>query len=115
MSPQKVIVLRRWQVASAFVALTAAFVAMGVILGVQVGHNRDAIRRVRQLERLGAQAHVALCTFKADLRERVRDGRRFLADHPDGFAGITAATIRQSLTNQQKTVDSLAELECGAA
>jgi mannitol-specific phosphotransferase system IIBC component len=41
--PRKVMVLHRWQVVTAFVAITAAFVVMGVILKSQ----QDAIQQSR--------------------------------------------------------------------
>lgn len=59
------------------------------------------------------QSRDALCAFRGDLAERVAGSEQFLKEHPDGFAGITAATIRNGLTNQKATVRSLAGLNCG--
>jgi hypothetical protein len=54
----------------------------------------------------------ALCTFKGDLESRIDDSIAFLAEHPNGIAGISPAQIQQGITNQQKTVDSLNDLKC---
>lgn len=60
----------------------------------------------------GQQAHAALCVFKADLKRRVVTGFAFLKEHPAGIPGIPAATLRASITNEQRTFDTLHELKC---
>lgn len=56
--------------------------------------------------------HDALCTLRADLQNRVAQSQKFLLGHPQGFAGIPAATIQQGLVNQQHTIDALSSLSC---
>jgi hypothetical protein len=51
--------------------------------------------------------HDSLCALKHNLEERIADTAEFLEDHPEGFAGIPAATLQQSADNQQSTVDAL--------
>lgn len=79
-------------------------VTMGV---VGYNHDQDRLRQIRALALDGADAHRALCVFKADLEQRVAEGKAFLATHQGGFAGIPAAVIRNSLQNQERTVKSL--------
>lgn len=56
--------------------------------------------------------NAALCTFRADVQTRAQQGEDFLRDHPEGFAGIPAATLRQSIDGQRRTVAALARLDC---
>lgn len=58
------------------------------------------------------RTHAALCTFLRDLKQRVDASNAFLAKHPEGFAGIPAATIRQSVTGQERTIKALSGLGC---
>lgn len=61
----------------------------------------------------GLEAHRALCVFKDDLARRSRATQDYLNTHPgDVLFGIPRATIEQSLTNQQATLESLAVLDC---
>lgn len=54
----------------------------------------------------------ALCAFRADLQDRVQSSQAFLRDHPQGFAGIPAATIKTSLDGQVRTIHVLRDLPC---
>lgn len=60
----------------------------------------------------GQEAHESLCALHADLERRLVLGREFLADNPDGIPGITAATLRSSIKNQEATLDALSRLDC---
>lgn len=64
-------------------------------------------RRTDRLAKQGAQAHDAICTFRADLIRRVETTERYLENHPEGFAGIPRATIRKSLDDQRQTIEAL--------
>jgi hypothetical protein len=55
---------------------------------------------------------LALCSLRHDLEDRVKTSEAFLAKHPEGFAGISAATIRSSLAGQRSTVLALHALDC---
>lgn len=59
-----------------------------------------------------AKTNKALCAFRGDIAARVAQGKAFLREHPEGFAGIPAAQLRQTIDGQQRTVDSLAGLDC---
>lgn len=59
-----------------------------------------------------AEINGALCTFKGDLVVRVQSAEQFLKDHPDGLEGISAESIQQSIDNQQRTINSLSQLNC---
>lgn len=74
-------------------------------MGWQVRTNSD-------LARQGDQAHDALCTLKADLRQRILASRDFLDKHPQGIDGITATAILVSITNQEATLLALKPLVC---
>lgn len=52
----------------------------------------------------------ALCSFRADLQQRVTSTVKFLATHPHGIPGIPVATLRVSLQNQQATLRALRSL-----
>lgn len=91
----------RWR----YWALVATFVAVLAALVVVIHGNRVTAAK-------GKQAHDALCVFKADLARRAVAGRAFLNEHPEGIAGIPAATLRTSIANQQSTLDALSDLDC---
>lgn len=67
------------------------------------------------LHRQGEAKH-ALCTFRDDLNQRQTDGLKYLSDLDEGkrkpLPGISRADIVRSLNNQQRTLDSLSDLNC---
>lgn len=69
----------------------------------QVARNEMRSRRVNR----------ALCVFRRDLQSRAEQSRAFLEDHPNGFAGISASSIRVSLIGQERTIMALSGLHCG--
>jgi hypothetical protein len=85
---------------------------LALILVTAIGFY-DTLQRRTELARVATQTIGALCTFRADLQQRYDDGVEFLQDNPDGIPGFSAAAIRQSLNNQQRTLTSLAGLPCG--
>lgn len=70
--------------------------------------------KVVHLTRDGKQAHDAICALKGDLAQRINQGRDFLKTHPKGILGIPAATIKEGIDNQQRTLDSLGVVKCTA-
>jgi hypothetical protein len=52
----------------------------------------------------------ALCSFRADLKQRVTSTTEFLATHPHGIPGIPVGTLRVSLSNTQRTLYALRSL-----
>lgn len=91
----------RWLTVAVLVclALSVGVGVFAIVQAVQVGHDSD-------------RTTAALCTLRADLQSRVDQSEQFLSKHPKGFAGIPAATIKQSLEGQQRTVTALQGLEC---
>lgn len=85
---------------------------LGLLLVGWWGWHNSANDR-HALQREEARTSTALCTLRADLKQRVKSSEKFLADHPHGIPGITAGTIRASLNGQQRTVKALAGLQCG--
>jgi hypothetical protein len=54
----------------------------------------------------------ALCAVRGDLEGRVEGSQDFLHEHPNGFAGISPAVIREGLQNEQHTIDALGSISC---
>ncbi len=108
---------RQWTIVVVYlVAIPLALVGIGALSVLQAeraaDRDHDQILEIRRLAVQGLEAHDAICVFRGDLERRVKAGRQYLREHPEGFAGIDPATIRNSLDNQQRTVDSLAAIRC---
>lgn len=58
------------------------------------------------------RTHKALCAFHDNLRGQVKDGHKFIKDHPHGFAGITTAVIASRVAAQESTLHALRALNC---
>jgi hypothetical protein len=89
----------------------------GLIIAILALGATDHYRlsnRYDNLAKQGAEAHSAICTFRADLQRRVDETRTFLKEHPSGFEqlGLTASALRVTLINQEKTVRTLDVLQC---
>lgn len=69
-------------------------------------HQRDDIRD------LAETTNAALCTLRADLETRVETSRLFLKDNPGGIPGFPQDAIRQSISNQEQTIEALGILDC---
>lgn len=92
--------------------LVSMLVVYFILAGLMVFVFVDSARRRAELGRVTVNTTRSLCTLRTDLERRVDASARFLADHPDGIAGISAVAIQQSIENQQRTVDALANLNC---
>lgn len=91
-------------------------------LAIQAGQQRDdqlarqaAVLRAQavSLKRLASDSSRALCALRGDLEDRVRQTDKFLRKHPEGFAGIPAATLRTNANGQRRTIHALSNLKCG--
>ena len=69
----------------------------------------NTTRQVRDNQRADT---MALCAFRADIQRRYDSGVKFLATHPRGILGISAATIQVSLRNELSTLVALRPLVC---
>lgn len=67
---------------------------------------------LRYTGRVADDSNQALCTFRHDLENRAEQGQAFLNKHPEGFLGIPAAQLQQSIDNQQRTIKALVSLSC---
>lgn len=94
--------LGRWQVANSLALLVV------VVMGLWLQHAQNT-----KTDRQAAQNTASLCALRLDLERRVRQSESFLADHPEGFAGIPAGTIRIQVSGQRRTIKALAGLDCG--
>jgi hypothetical protein len=54
----------------------------------------------------------SLCTLRGDLESRVQQTRDYLDKHPEGFPGVSARQLSESIRNQDRTVDALGALDC---
>lgn len=88
-----------------WVIVPLAIFAIAVTGQVQ---NRHQLNRTKRLAVEGALAHSAICSLHADYAEKVTRGVTFLAQHPAGVPGITAATIAASIRLNKQTRDALA-------
>ena len=101
-----------WALVLVLVVIVGGFYLILRDVGKQSDRTAIVAADNRRLAREGEQAHDALCVIKADLRQRVAAGRKFLREHPRGIPGIPPATLRSSIANQQATLDALKPLAC---
>lgn len=61
-----------------------------------------------------SDTNAALCKFRGDLEQRVSATQTYLDTHPgpEPFPGISRTSLKQSLANQRRTIDSLSNLNC---
>lgn len=86
------------------------FLTVVAVIGI---YTRGAVNAVDTRARAeAASTHNSLCTFRADLEKRADQSQAFLDDHPEGFPGIPAPVIQNSIDNQRRTLDSLRSLNC---
>lgn len=110
--PRRVVQIERWQVAVAFLAIVAAFV-VGLYFVTDLAHqNAESIRQLRSFDSRQKTVEVGVCALRDDLRKRVREGEKFLAQHPQGAFGFTAAQIRSSVAGERRTISALAGVSC---
>lgn len=61
----------------------------------------------------GSETHEAVCALVADLEERTEGTKTFLTAHPQGIPGLASGSqLRESLHNQQRTLDALSVITC---
>lgn len=88
---------------AAFVLSLALMLAVAAIGGYLLTHKTTE----------GTETHEAICALVADLEERTESTRVFLAAHPHGFPGFASASqLRESLMNQERTLDALSVISC---
>jgi hypothetical protein len=64
--------------------------------------------------RNGDTNRAALCALRWDLEKRVAGTQQLLIDHPEGLAGIPAQTLKDGITNQQRTIEALRGVHCSS-
>lgn len=82
--------------------LTGIIVVFAVILGSVIAYGYSKAH----------QNTLALCALRADLDQRIVSSQGVLIAHPDGLAGISAAVIKQQISNSQRTRHTLRNLSC---
>jgi hypothetical protein len=87
--------------------ITHILLAVGVLLALG-----GALYVNQANERLATNTHKAICTLRADLVERRDGGIRFLASHPHGALGFTAAELAKNIDSQTRTIKSLSVADC---
>lgn len=86
-----------WFNAAATLLLFLAGVALAVFVFLNASQNR-----------------AALCNLRGDLERRVQATQDYLDAHPgpEPIPGIPRGALVQQLANQQRTIDSLSNLDC---
>jgi hypothetical protein len=92
-------------------ATVALYLVLALFGGVAWSVRANDTARV---DEIATTNQTALCALRTDVERRIISSEQFLEDHPNGIPGISAATIRQSLTAQRETVDALSAVECPA-
>lgn len=88
----------------------AAFV-LSLVLFLCVGGITVYVLSLKSNE--GSETHAAVCALTADLEQRTQSTRDFLRKHPKGIPGLaTAPQLRESLHNQERTLDALSVVSC---
>jgi uncharacterized membrane protein YraQ (UPF0718 family) len=113
------VIILRWKIVAAFLANVIAIAVVSGLLTSEIHKNTRNTREL-QVQRASLQRQVAInnattkavCALRADYRRRVQTTNDFLKEHPEGFAGISAAILKRSNKSAQDTVDSLAGLKC---
>jgi len=87
------------------VLLWATCILYGVVIviggaGIWINHQQSS------------ETHNALCTLYDDLKTRVNGTKDYLLRHPNGFPGISSATLVKSIHDQEQTLDALSTLNC---
>jgi hypothetical protein len=87
----------------------AGYLVLVLGLGYVIHDNSE---RAKSAARDAERTTGALCALRHDLEERVAQTNKFLHDHPHGFAGIPAATLRNGEQGQIRTIEALSNLKC---
>jgi hypothetical protein len=90
-------------------ATLVLYLAMALLAGLAW---RDSIAKSRALQKETVTTTTALCILRDDMEARVNATLTFLAKHPTGAFGLTAAEIAASVAGDQHTVTALASLNC---
>jgi uncharacterized protein HemX len=103
--------LRRWVL---FTALLAAVGAATAAYGFhRASQARQNVERLTLLTRAEARETTrSLCTLREDLERRAKASEAYLRENPRGIPGVPLRTLRDSLTNQQRTISALAGIDC---
>jgi hypothetical protein len=83
-------------------------VLSGLLIWALAVQGEQSDRAARDADRTTG----ALCALRRDLEDRVAQTDKFLLEHPAGFAGIPAATLRASEQGQIRTIGALSNLKC---
>lgn len=90
-----------------------AVIAFLVALALAVCSLSAAVYVIVTKANEGSETHAAICALVGDLEARTVASREFLKEHPEGLPGLaTAAQIRESVHNQERTRDALGVVSC---
>ena len=84
--------------------LVATLLVLGSVIAIVKAETSSSDR--------SSSTRHALCALRADVQSRVDQGDALLASHPNGFAGISPATLTSSIGNSKRTVQALSSLSC---
>lgn len=89
--------------------LAVLTVIMGVLM---IGMGAVFVVKLSEQGDQGSRAHTAICLLRADEIQRVSAARAFIVAHPDGFAGISVASLEQTIASQERTISALTIAHC---
>jgi hypothetical protein len=94
------------------VLIMAGLLSGAYVLAARVSDNTDDTDKLARVTQQLQGTTLALCALRDDVERRVQSSQNFLAEHPNGIPGIPARTLRDSINNQQRTIDALSILKC---
>lgn len=104
---------RSWPWAILVISFMVAVLA-SVALVVAVNQEHSSQAQFIHLAEQGKEAHDGVCALKVDLHQRVIDGYKYLAKHPDGAPalGLSRKALLRSIGNEQRTLVALKTVNC---
>lgn len=92
------------------IRIAVAAFAMSVFLFVAMAGGTVYLLTAKSNE--STETHEAICALSSDLEQRTEGSRDFLRKHPNGAFGFSASSIRESVLNQERTIDALSIVNC---
>jgi len=108
--PLKIIPLKRWEVAIAFLFNVISLVVVAFLLTHQINIDHSFGIVNRRLAQEGVASHKVICAQKVINELQVSNSRKFLKANPKGFDGLSPTDLRTSLKileNAQKAYSSI--------
>lgn len=92
-----------------------ALLSLAITVALAVGAIVVVLGQNKQLHRdasVALQTHQGVCVYRQTLEAQVRQTDEFLASHPNGIPGISAATLRRGEATQRAAISALSNINC---